>query len=160
MKYRFQYMSLTELGRLFYKNNKSPICATSHDVGRWLIEVGLRDGNKLPSTKAQQNGFVIQRYTGTNGDIPNFYWETIKTIAELEKAGYQRLPNPPLNLIQHDKMIGPYNCTQNHINGYDIQSTSGDIVASVYDQSNASEIIRILNMYDRCLKNKKNGGVP
>lgn len=161
MKYKYQYMSLTDIGQLFYKNPQSPVCASSHDVGRWLIAIGLRDGDKLPSQRALDNGFAIQKYSGPKGDIPNYYWETIKTVAELEKAGYQRLPNPPGNLVQHDKMDGPYTHMPNSLNGYDLIDTKGDIIATIYEQQNAKIVSKALNAYDRCLKKKANeGGTP
>lgn len=155
MKYKFQYMSLTELGQLFYKDNKSPICASSHDVGRWLISIGLRDGNKLPSHRSLSEGFVIQKCSGPQGNIPNYYWDSVRTIEELEKGGYKRLPNPPQNLIRHGKADGPYvYIWSDNLNGYNIKSSSGLIAATVYDCENAMEITRILNMYD--LFEKKN----
>lgn len=154
MRYKFCYMSMTEIGQLFYKDLRSASSATSHDVGRWLQDIGLRTKDKSPSLNATESGIAIQKLTGKNKDIPNHYWEPNQTVAALEKAGHKRLPNPPENIVCHEKIEGPYVCERNHLNGYDIKSNS-DTITTVYGDENAEMVLQALNAYDRCVKKKR-----
>lgn len=160
MKYKYKYMSMTQLGKLFFKDNKSLEHASSHDIGRWLIAVGLRDGNRAPSQKAIEEGFVFQRYCGKDDDILNSYWKADKTVEELEKHGYKRLPNPSESLVQHENLDGPFTYARNCHNGYDIKSSHGDVSITVYGQQNAHKVTEAMNIYDRCTKKKANGAMP
>ena len=148
---------MTQLGKLFYKNSKSMEHASSHDIGRWLIAIGLRDGNMAPSRRAMDEGFVFQRFCGTNDNILNSYWESIKTVAELEKNGYKRLPNPPEYLVQHESIDGPYTYGRNSHNSYDICSANGNVNIVVSGLDNTKKVTEALNIYDRCVKKKLNG---
>lgn len=80
-----EFMSMTELGKLF--------AVSSHKMGKWLVDLGLRDGNKKPSRAAFEYGFVEQRLSTQPGTY--FYvWHAEKTIAALEKAGYTKAADP------------------------------------------------------------------
>lgn len=76
-----EYLSQTELGRHYG--------VSSHKIGNWLGEVGLRNAQKKPSVKAFDGGFVSQRQSRQ----PNTYfwvWHAEKTMRALDEAGKQR----------------------------------------------------------------------
>lgn len=66
-----EYLSMTEIGKFFD--------ASSHDIGRWLIEIDLRTQEKMPSQRAKNEGFVS---TAPNGRDTGwfFVWHREKTI--------------------------------------------------------------------------------
>jgi len=75
------FVSLTELGELYG--------VTSHKVGRWLKDLGLRDQSGRPSREAFSDGFVAQRESTRPGTY--FYvWNLAKTTVLLDKMGYPR----------------------------------------------------------------------
>jgi hypothetical protein len=78
-----KFFSLTELGRLYG--------VSSHKIGKWLMDLGLRDQNKKPSRTAFDNGFVQQR-DSTNIGTYYWVWHFAKTCQALEKAGHKMVP--------------------------------------------------------------------
>lgn len=58
-----EFSTLTELGKLFG--------VSSHSIGRWLIECGLRTPGKKPSRKAFEDGLVRQAPTGRGA---GYFW--------------------------------------------------------------------------------------
>jgi hypothetical protein len=75
-----QYLSLTELGKLYgVSRNK---------VGLWLVEVGLRTADKKPSRLAFAGGFVRQEASTQPGTY-FWIWHADKTRSVLEAAGYR-----------------------------------------------------------------------
>lgn len=55
-----EFLSQTELGQIFG--------VSSHRMGKWLVDLGLRYKNKKPSRPAFENGFVHQRGLGKDQD--------------------------------------------------------------------------------------------
>ena len=74
-----EFLSLTELGKEYG--------VSSHKMGKWLIDLGLRDRNKKPSRAAFENGFVQQRDSTQPGTY-FWVWNKAKTLWALEKAGH------------------------------------------------------------------------
>lgn len=75
------FLSMTELGKLYG--------VSSHKMGKWLMELGLRDRNKKPSRMAHEKGFVEQRDSTQPGTY-FWVWNAGKTTWALEKAGHKR----------------------------------------------------------------------
>ena len=77
----FEFSTMKQLGRMFG--------VSSHDIGKWLIAVGLRNHwDKRPSYDAHHSGFVHQTPNPT-GYGYFWSWHTEKTLAALEKAGWK-----------------------------------------------------------------------
>ena len=73
------FATQTELGELFD--------VSSHKIGHWLTEIGLRTREKRPSRAAFDGGYVEKADTGRNGGY--FYvWHREKTVTALGLAGY------------------------------------------------------------------------
>lgn len=47
------FLSLTELGKLYG--------VSGHNIGKWLVSVGLRTPAKKPNSRAFREGYVEQR---------------------------------------------------------------------------------------------------
>lgn len=77
-----EYLSMTDLGRLYG--------VSSHKIGRWLVELGLRNAQKKPSIKAFDGGFVTQRDSTQLGTY-FWVWHGEKTLRALDEAGKKRV---------------------------------------------------------------------
>lgn len=78
------FFSMTELGTLYG--------VSSHKVGKWLVDLGLRDANKKPSRLAFEHGLVAQRDSTQPGTY-YWVWHGAKTMAVLDRAGHKRAVN-------------------------------------------------------------------
>jgi len=77
-----EYLSQTELGRHYG--------VSSHKIGSWLVELGLRNAQKKPSTKAFEGGFVSQRES-RQPDTYFWVWQAEKTMKAFDEAGKKRV---------------------------------------------------------------------
>jgi hypothetical protein len=79
-----EYMSLTELGKLYG--------VSSHKIGKWLVDLGLRTQAKKPSPRAFRDGFVEQR-PSTQPATYFWVWHAERTMKALEQAGFTKPAN-------------------------------------------------------------------
>jgi phage antirepressor YoqD-like protein len=77
-----EFLSMTELGKLYG--------ISSHKMGKWLVELGLRNRDNKPSRAAFENGFVEQRDSTQPGTY-FWVWHAEKTKWALEKEGHKRV---------------------------------------------------------------------
>ena len=66
------YLSQTDLGKVFDK--------TRVEIGRWLIEIGLRTPDKKPSRAAFAGSYVKKADTGRSLGGYFYIWHRDKTI--------------------------------------------------------------------------------
>jgi hypothetical protein len=137
--YNSEFMTLTQIGELFG--------ATSHQVGKWLVRMGLRTAAKRPSNVAFDGDFVKQG--PSRGDGYNWVWHSQRTVAVLEKAGHRRIPNPPPDLVDPPKLNGPFTKRANEANGYDIENGDGSVAIVVAGEQNADFVVQLLNLADK-----------
>ena len=137
--FHYEYMTQTEIGALFG--------ATSHEVGKWLVEIGLRTPGKTPSDKAL-GSYVKQAPTGTEGYL-NWVWHSERTVTRLEAAGHRRIYNPPLNLVEPPRLNGPFTRRANDTNGFDIINGDGSVAIVVSGMQNADCLLKMLNVADK-----------
>jgi hypothetical protein len=97
-KYRYEFMNLTQLGELFG--------GSSHQVGSWLVTIGLRTEDKRPSKKAFDDFYVTEG--PSRGQGYNWVWNSVKTAAAFESAGHKRVFPAPLGLVTPAVLIGPF----------------------------------------------------
>jgi len=138
--FRFEYMTLTQIGEIFG--------VSSHQVGKWLVEIGLRTPTKRPSREAFASGYVEQRPSRNQGY--NWCWDSAKTIEALEKVGHPRIPNPPQELVDPPILNGPFQARPNNSNGFDIISGDGSVAVVVTGERNAAFLAKVLNTADQC----------
>ena len=79
------FLSQTELGKLYG--------VSSHKIGKWLLDLGLRTKDNKPSRTAFEAGFVDQRPSTQPGTY-FWVWHSEKTMQALDKAGHKRVEAP------------------------------------------------------------------
>jgi hypothetical protein len=70
-----EYLTMKEIGRL--------LGTTSHVIGRWLKEIGLRSRDGKPTRAAFAGGFCAQRWT-KDGNNYCWAWHRDRTVRVLE----------------------------------------------------------------------------
>jgi hypothetical protein len=127
------FVSLTELGTLFG--------VSSHAVGKWLIECGLRTDEMKPSSKAFDGGYVKQAPTGRN-DGYFYVWHQRKTLEALKAAGHR--PKPQYELPGENRLKGPFEARCG-TGGYEIVDDNG-LTVRVSGKRNADDLMRLMNL--------------
>lgn len=131
------YLSQTELGKLFG--------ATSHEVGKWLLDIGLRNEWMKPSKRAFDEGFISS--TGTNrGSVGGYFyvWEKEKTVAALQAAGHRLKPHfdPAID----GRLRGPFEAKQISANGFELSDAEGHVAIIVMGTKNTDRVTAVLNL--------------
>jgi hypothetical protein len=135
----FEFSTMRQLGRLFG--------VSSHEMGRWLVAIGLRSMDKRPSYDAFDRKFVEQAPTG-RGTGYFWVWHTEKTVAALERAGYRRIgqeekkPEPTGDV----PLVGPFTARQSSVNGYEVLDANGVVGVWVAGQVNVGPAVASLNL--------------
>jgi hypothetical protein len=132
MKFKNETMTQGRLAKLF-------VDTSSHDVGRWLCSVGLRDPQtKKPTRKAHDEGYC---QTDSSGQFYQWVWNSQKTVTALQAAGHKMLPDPPEDLIEVGPLCGPFT-----ISGNEVVSADGSLAARASNRTNAEVLLRLLQM--------------
>lgn len=134
--FRFEYMSLTQLGEIFGVSNQQ--------VGRWLTELELRTVGNKPSQTAFAGGFVKQMPSRNGGY--SWSWHTEKTVAALEAAGHYRSFNPPTGLVESSRLNGSFSSRKLDDGTHQIVSGNGSVAIVVSGEGNATFLTKILNL--------------
>jgi len=134
--FKYKYLTLTQLGTLFG--------VSSHKVGQWLVEIGLRTDKKRPSKAAFDGGYCD---TGpTRGEGYHWVWHAEKTVKALEQAGYERVVNPNSDLVETPRLNGPFRSRPSNTNGFEIINGDGTVAICVVGKENARLVARLLNL--------------
>lgn len=133
--YKYEFMTLTQLGQLFG--------VSSHQLGRWLVDIGLRNEKKRPSQKAFDGDYC--KAGPSRGDGYNWIWHTEKTVEALSQAGHRMVSPPPLDLVEPPTLKGPF--TQRPRSDGITDVVGGDGRAAVWcsGDDNAVVVVRLLN---------------
>ena len=133
MKFKHKTMTQTQLGELFG--------VSSHDIGKWLTDVGLRDPKKKkPSWDAYDGGFCELAPNGFfAGD-----WVVEKTVTKLIDAGHSIVPTPPESLVEFPPLNGPFGLRSN-----DVINGDGTLAARTASRKNAESLHRMLEAAHR-----------
>ncbi|OYW20583.1 MAG: hypothetical protein B7Z55_07080 [Planctomycetales bacterium 12-60-4] len=139
MKYKHEYMNMVDLGRLFG--------VSSHQIGKWLKELGLRRDNGTPSTAAYDQKLVSFSYErwGTY----NAVWNAEKVVRILEDAGHQPVVNPPSNLVEPPTLIGPFSLRGLDGDRWQVIGSDGEAALVVTIEANARAVQRVMNIAHR-----------
>jgi hypothetical protein len=136
-----EFSSMTDLGRMFG--------ATSHVMGRWLIEIGLRTDDKKPSREAFAAGYVEQAPTGRGNGGYFWVWNTEKTITALEKAGHRRADQhaAPAPTQSISRLVPPFSPHRSSENGFELPGGDGAVAIWVWGEDNARLVAAALNRF-------------
>lgn len=142
MKLRYEYLTLGQLGEVFG--------TTSHQVGRWLTQIGLRyecKTGKKPSRDAYSGGFVKDVPSKGQGYI--WAWHAEKTVKALEEAGHKVVIQPGHELLAPCRLNGPFQCRPNPQFGHEVVNGDGTVAVCVTGEDNARFLMRLLNLADK-----------
>lgn len=140
MKIRHEYLTQSQLGDLFG--------VSSHNIGHWLADLGLRDDRKKPTKAALDGGFVK---TGPSRGYGTYHWiwHAEKTVAALRRAGHQTVPTPPLALVEPPKLVAPFSvrpCDK----GFGVMNGEGDVCLMALTEEIADLTVRLLSVANKC----------
>lgn len=139
IKYRFEFMSMTQIGELFGVSSKQ--------VGKWLVSIGLRTTENRPSRKSFDGGFVKEGPSRNQGY--NWVWNSEMTVAAIESAGHRRVFPAPLGLVTPAVLIGPLTLKSGPDGNFQIENRDGEPVLLGQGESNGAVLLRVLEAADR-----------
>ncbi|MBN9519343.1 hypothetical protein J0H58_12610 [bacterium] len=142
MTFKYEYLTLTQVGAVFG--------TTSHQVGRWLTEIGLRyesKGGKKPSRHAYAGGFVKDVPSRNQGYC--WAWHAEKTVKAIEDAGHKVAIHPGHELLAPCRLNGAFACRPNSQFGYEVVNGDGTVAVYVTGEANAQFVTRLLNLADQ-----------
>lgn len=125
------YVNQTELGTLFG--------VSSHVIGRWLVEIGLRTADKQPSPAAFRGGYLEKSGLENGGYF--YKWHRAKTVAALEQAGHQQIAQ-----MSAGRLNGPFTARQSSVNGYQIVNGDGTVSTWNMGKENARDLSCLMNL--------------
>jgi hypothetical protein len=139
MKFRFEHLTLTQLGEVFG--------VSSHQIGNWLVTLGLRSDQKRPSREAFAGGYVTT--APSRGQGYNYVWHAEKTVKALVDAGRPVAVPPGCALLAPCVLHGPFVCRPHAAIGSEIVNGDGTVAVWVTGEENAAFLCRVLNAADR-----------
>lgn len=136
MKFTYTHMTQTQLGELFG--------VTSHKIGQWLKDIGLRDEDGKPSQEAHDRQFCKQAPSGPSGY--HWVWNSEKTVAAFLEVQHVLVSNPPSNLVAPSILNGPFSVRKSASQEFVIENGDGSASVWANNQMTADVIARILNL--------------
>ena len=136
MKFKKEHLTQTELEQIFG--------VSSHEVGNWLVDVGLRTEKKRPSGIAHHDGFCCHDHTGSWGY--RWVWHAEKTVNALIEAGHRPTSPPPGELLEASILEGPFMCRVNETGMYEIVGDDGFPAVWVIGEQNAKTVTRLMTL--------------
>lgn len=143
MKFKKEYMSQRELGRLFDKS--------SHVIGKLLVECGLRNDKGYPTYECQGNGMVKNGIVGFPG--VQWHWHVERTTKCFLKAGYKLVQELPDDLVEPPELQGPFRLDET--NPKFILNFDGLVVARFNSKEQASTMLPIFNLAEKAWSRQK-----
>ncbi len=137
--FKFKFMTLTQLGQLFG--------VTSHKLGKWLVDIGLRTSEGKPSAQAYREKIVETAPSRNQGYI--WAWHAERTVVALEEAGHRRVSPPPLDLVEPPALVAPFSLRTVEGGAFDLVSADGGVAVRVWGSQNAEQVRRLLDLAGR-----------
>lgn len=136
MKFTYTHMTQTQLGELFG--------VTSHKIGLWLKDLGLRDREGKPTEEAHDGQFCKQAPSGPTGY--HWVWNSEKTVAAFLEVQHVLVPNPPSNLVAPAILNGPFSVRKSASQEFVIENRDGSVSVWANNQMTADVVAKILNL--------------
>lgn len=136
MKYRYEYMNMVDLGRLFGVSGQK--------IGKWLKELGLRTSFGSPTRDAFEEKLMSYDYEqwGTYTKL----WHVERTVRLLEEAGHQRVVDPPTDLVEPPSLSGPFSLRHSDDDRWQIIGKDDAVAIVVTGETNARVVQRVMNI--------------
>lgn len=144
MKIKYNYLTQTQLGSLFG--------ATSHEIGIWLVELGLRDQkSKKPTNEARRGGYCETAPSGQVGY--HWVWNAEKTVEILRQANHRLLTDLPEELVEPSSLTEPFLISESCPK--EVLNADGTLAVRAGCRRNAIVVMKLLDFaYQRGLINK------
>ena len=126
------YKTMREIGKEFN--------ATSHEVGRWLKNQGLRLENGQPSSEAKRDGWV-KKVDSTKPRTYFYAWNHAKIKDLFQIMGYRG----DLAVKHQEPVLNEYTVKHNGSLSYQVLDADGKEVCHCFDQGRAFEIAGLYN---------------
>ena len=139
MKFRFEFMTLTQIGEVFGVSNQQ--------VGKWLVRLGLRTTANKPSRMAFEGGYVEVGPSRNQGY--NYVWHSDKTVQALITAGHKPAVHPACELLAPCQLNGPFEYRNNPNFGFEVINGDGSVAVWVRGEKNARFLCDLLNIAHR-----------
>lgn len=136
MRFTHKHMTQTQLGELFD--------VTSHTIGRWLKDLGLRGKDGRPTEEAHKGHFCKQAPSGPTGY--HWVWDSQKTVAAFLEDQHLLIPNPPQNLVAPAILNGPFSVRKSSGSEFVIENGDGSVSVWANNQMTADVVAKILNL--------------
>ena len=136
MRFKTEHVTQTELGQIFG--------VSSHVIGDWLVEAGLKNEKKRATGYAHEEGFITTVSNKSWGY--RWLWHTQKTVRALIEAGHHPVSPPPGNLIEPSTIKGPFTCRLNDNGTHEIVGHDGFPAVWVVGDGNATFVTKLLNL--------------
>ena len=141
----FEYLTQTQLGQLFG--------ATSHEIGRWLKELGYKRPNNRPSDEAILSGMANNV---TIGPVHFPVWNKEEVVTLLEANGHRRSdsdePEAAPSRSNEVTLVGPFSARYNGGDGYELLDGNGEVGIWVRGEANAERVAALLSLAGDCGK--------
>lgn len=128
-------MSQRQIGRLFGES--------SHAVGRWLVEAGLRDQDGKPTGKAFDGGFCETAPSRNEGYF--WTWRPDKVVPVLQQRGHRMAFPLPDELADAPRLNPPFDKRPLPEGGFEIVNGDGTVSVRADGVNNASWLVAALN---------------
>ena len=134
--FKYRIMTQTQLGKVFG--------TTSHEIGKWLVEIGLRQADGKPSREAFDGAYC--EAAPSRGQGYHWAWVAEKTVPALERAGHRRVVPPPLELVDPPSLAGPFTARARGDGQFEIVGSDGNVGVIVVGERNAKPVLSLLNL--------------
>lgn len=133
VRFTFTHMTQGQIGRLF--------AVSSHEIGKWLGQVGLRGDDKKPTDDAHRAGYCRTAPSGQSGY--HWVWAVEPTVERLMAAGHAFIADLPEELVESPPLNGPFRL--GITNQRQVLNADGSVAASTNSLANAELLLRLLN---------------
>jgi hypothetical protein len=135
----FETLNQRQLGHLFG--------VSSHQVGRWLKEIGLRRYDGEPAQKAIDEG-IAAPVNLDDGTHPFWAWAKEATVRILEAAGHARVSAATTPLAPLPQLLGPFTAKRSDAegDGFEVADSNGLVAIWCRGEELAGRVVKLLNL--------------
>lgn len=127
---------------------------SSHQIGKWLIEIGLRTKELRPTSAAFEGKFVLPAPLDHGGY--HYTWHKAKTVAALCKAGRKTLVSLDAEKLtemlkdDEQQVVGPFQKRQEGPSLFEIVDSNGHVATWASGDKHANDVLKSLNAAFNC----------
>ena len=140
MRYKYKTFTQSQLGQIFG--------VSSHVIGDWLCQIGLRDKEtKKPTKTAHFENLCETAPSGSLGYC--WVWKSEETVDALKKAGHRPVSFPSRELVEQSTLKGPFAAKPLKDGTIEVANSDGAVCLIANSNATASLIIELLNLANK-----------